>query len=179
VKKAFEMFKPALALMTVCLVVCGLLVFVYELTYVDTTGIITDKLEKALSEIYGTNHDEAAMLTDKNDELVSYTNVLSVIKCGDGYAFETITSGYSKNSLHLLIGLDSEGKVAGIAVISSADTKSLWNKVGNSAHFSKYHGAENTNHKVDAVTGVTMSSRGIKAAVDLALTTYAEHKDEY
>ena len=39
-------------------------------------------------------------------------------------------------------------------------------------------GASNENYEFDVITGATYSSKGMKSAVDLALKTYNEHKEE-
>ena len=38
-----EKIKPSLVLTLICLITCALLVIAYEATYVDTTGVITDR----------------------------------------------------------------------------------------------------------------------------------------
>ena len=50
-----EKIMPPLVLMLICSVCCALLVIAYELTYVDTTGMVTDKMKESLVEIYGTS----------------------------------------------------------------------------------------------------------------------------
>ena len=50
-----EKIMPPLVLTLICVISSALLVLAYNLTYVDTTGIITDKLSEGLTEIYGTS----------------------------------------------------------------------------------------------------------------------------
>ena len=44
---------PSAVLTIICIIVSVLLIVVYNLTYVDTTGVITDELNKGLTELYG------------------------------------------------------------------------------------------------------------------------------
>ena len=46
-----EKIKAPLVLTLICTIVAALLIFVHKLTYVDTTGVITDELKSGLTEI--------------------------------------------------------------------------------------------------------------------------------
>ena len=66
-----EKIMPPLVLTLICVISSALLVLAYNLTYVDTTGIITDKLSAGLSEIYGTP-DGFEMLINDDGTVKSY-----------------------------------------------------------------------------------------------------------
>ena len=105
-----EKIMPPLVLMLICSVCCALLVIAYELTYVDTTGMVTDKMKESLVEIYGTS-DGFEMLKNEDgtvnslDAAADKAKVDSVLRDANGRcAFEITASGYSKDGLYMLVG---------------------------------------------------------------------------
>ena len=48
-----EAIMPPLVLTLVCVIVSALLVFAHDKTYVDTTGVMTERLESCCEEIFG------------------------------------------------------------------------------------------------------------------------------
>ena len=78
-----EKIKPSLVLTLICLITCALLVIAYEATYVDTTGVITDKMTGGLEEVYGTSEGFEML---KNDDGTVYApeGVTSVLRNADG-----------------------------------------------------------------------------------------------
>ena len=106
-----EKIMPPLVLTLICVISSALLAFVYNLTYVDTTGIITDKLSAGLTEIYGTA-DGFSMQMNDDGTVKTFDGVTSVISDSSGnVSFEITADGYSKGGLHLLIGFDESGAV--------------------------------------------------------------------
>lgn len=133
-----EKIKPPMVLTLICLIVCGLLVFAYEMTYVDTTGQITEKLQDSLTEIYG-GYESFEMLLDKDGSVLTSDGVTSIISDGENYAFEIITDGYSSDGLHLLVGVNESG-VTGISVIEIGETPGLGTKIQDSSFLSQFKG---------------------------------------
>lgn len=180
-----EKVMPALVLMLICIVISGLVIGVYDLTYVDNTGVMTDKLREGLEEIYSTS-DGFEILLEENtgDEKVPvvYDGITSIIvnKEKGLCVFEIVADGYEKGGLDMLVGIDEEGKVAGIAYIEVKETKGLGTKVQDSGFVSKFVGmtSDSNIESADSVTGATFSSKGVKGAVRLACDTYSEHKEE-
>lgn len=169
--------KPTIVLTLISTIVCALLVVFYHLTYVDTTGVITDKLQKGLDSLYGAGGSYEMVLTPDGN-VVTFDGVTSVIVGGNGEtAFEVITKGYSKDGLHLLIAVE-DGAVKGIAPIAITDTPGLGNNADS--YLSSFAGvtAGNTS-SVDNVSGATYSSKGVKNAVETALSAYAAYMEGY
>lgn len=177
-----EKILPPLVLTLVCAVTCGLLTAAYDLTYVDTTGIITDKLSAGLSEIYG-DPGGFAMLMTESGEVRRYENVSSVITDNSGnYAFEVTADGYSKGGLHMLIGFDEEGVLCGISVLDIGETPGLGTRVTSDEYLVKYIGIAAEDRQavsdIDVMTSATYSSKGLKAAVTSAQQAYLQLKGE-
>lgn len=55
--------KPVLVLSIICTLICALLIVTYNLTYVDTSGVLTDNLKAGC--IAADGEGEYALITDK------------------------------------------------------------------------------------------------------------------
>ncbi len=172
-----EKIMPPLVLTLICIISSALLVAAYNLTYVDTTGVITEKLSAGLAEIYGTS-DGFEMLLNDDGTVKSYEGVTSVITDGESTAFEITADGYSKDGLHLLVGFDGSGCVCGISVLTIGETPGLGTKVQDKAFLDLFKGIDSPDFQVDNITGATYSSKGMKSAVTAAVNAYSEMKGE-
>lgn len=173
-----DKIMPPLVLTLICTISAVLLVIVYNLTYVDTTGVITDKLSEGLTELYGTS-DGFAMMINEDGTVKTYEDVTSVMTDDNGnVAFEIYADGYNKEGLHLLIGFDKSDAVCGISVVSISETPGLGTKVQDSSFLDKFKGVNSTDFQIDGITGATRSSNGMKNAVTAAVNAYNEMKGE-
>lgn len=179
-------FKPTIVLTCVTTIVAVLLVFTHEFTYVDTSGVITDKLMSACTETMGegdysivSDWKQAGYEIDKPD------NVEKMIKKSDGsIAFEVITDGYAKGGIDLLIAMNADGSVKAVSVVSLGETPGLGTKVNSPDFLSQFRGktgeinavknSPSSGNEIQAVTGATYSSKGVTKAVNIALSTYAQ-----
>ena len=181
-------FKPTIVLTAVTTVVALLLVVTHSLTYVDTSGIITDKLMSACVEAMG--EGEFVIVSDWQSEgyaIEKPDNVEKLIKKSDGsIAFEIITNGYSKNGLDLLVAMNTDGSVKAVSVVSVSDTPGLGTKVQDSSFLSQFSGKSGqltavknqpkADNEIQAVTGATYSSTGVTEAVNIASNVYSQLK---
>ena len=126
-----------------------------------------------------TDWEEAGYAISKPD------TVEKLIRKSDGtVAFEIITSGYSKDGLDMLVAMNSDGSVMGVAVVSISETPGLGTKVQDSGFLSQYSGksgeltvvktAPSADNEIEAVTSATYSSKGVTKAVNIAISTYKE-----
>ena len=124
-------FIPTIVLTAITTIVALLLIATHAFTYVDTSGIITDKLMSACVEAMG--EGEFAIVSDWQEAgfgIEKPDNVEKLIKKSDGsIAFEIITNGYSKNGLDLLVAMNTDGSVKAVSVVSVTDTPGLGTKV--------------------------------------------------
>ena len=179
-------FIPTIVLTAITTVVALLLVMTHTFTYVDTSGIITDKLMAACVEAMG--EGEFVIVSDWQAEgygIEKPDNVEKLIKKSDGsIAFEIITDGYSKKGLDLLVAMDSDGSVKAVSVVSVSDTPGLGTKVKDDAFLAQFSGKDSgltvvktqpkTDDEVQAVTGATYSSKGAAKAVSIAIDVYSQ-----
>ncbi len=178
--------KPVIVLSLITTIVSVLLIVTYNLTYVDTSGIITDDLREKC--VYLMGEGDFSIVTDWKAEgyaIEKPDNVEKLIKKSDGsLAFQIITSGYNKNGLNLLVAMDDQGAVKGVSIVSITETPGLGTKVDSEDFLAKFSGLKDTvevvksapssDNEVEAVTGATYSSKGVVSAINIAIETYKE-----
>ncbi len=192
-----EKIKPIYMLALIAAIISGLVIVVYNFTYVDTSNILTDKQAAAVTQIYGGTKDdyEVVALTETNDsgekvdtEIAKKIsdaglNVAKVIrKKSDGsLAFEFLVKGY-KSGFDIMVGV-KESKVAGVAIVSvGEETPGLGTNTNKPEFLDQFKGIEGkatvvksapaNPGEVQAVTSATLSSRGVATAVNNALKAY-------
>ncbi|MBE6901558.1 MAG: FMN-binding protein [Ruminococcaceae bacterium] len=184
---SFEKIKPALILAAIAAIVSALCIITYNVTYVDTSGILTEKQAAAVVSIYGGAAEDYSVVPAEQwsalfeaDEQLS--RVTKVIKKNDGsLAFEVVVKGY-KEGFDLLVGV-KDGAVAGVAVVSTGEeTKDLGTKAAEPEYLEQFKGISDkaaivkndpkNEGEVRAVTGATYSSKGVASAVNIALSAY-------
>ncbi|MBQ7980559.1 MAG: FMN-binding protein [Oscillospiraceae bacterium] len=134
-----EKIKPPLVLTLICLITCGLLVAAYEATYVDTTGVITEDLRTGLTEVYG-HFEDFEMLLNDDGTVLTYDGVTSILSDGKYTAFEITADGYSTGGLHVLVGLNENGAVQGVSIMTIGETPGLGTKVQDAGFLSQFGG---------------------------------------
>ena len=179
-------FKPAIVLSAVTTVISALLIVAHNLTYVDTSGIITPKLEDKCVSLMGAGEYsivsdwlEAGYSIEKPDSISKL-----IVKNDGTTAFEIIANGYNKGGLDLLIAMRQDGSVAGIEVVSITETPGLGTNVNDQGFLSLFAGISDnativkktpsSDNEVEAVTGATYSSKGVASAVNTAIKVFKE-----
>ena len=119
------------------------------------------------------------MLKNDDGTVLTFEGIQSVIKSrNNNVAFEVISDGYAKGGIHVLIGVSDNG-VEGISFINLGETPSLGTKIRDDKNFVKqFLGIKSSEYEFSTITGATFSSKGLKSAVDTALKTYQEHKED-
>lgn len=95
---------------------------------------------------------------------------------GAGYAIKVVASG-SQGSIEMMVGVDGESAVTGVAIVKNSETAGIGSKVmenqnGVLDQFIGKSAADGTlvvGTNVDAITGATVSSKGVTAGVNAAL----------
>ena len=109
--------------------------------------------------------------------------VSKVYKGENGYAVEVTPSGFD-NTITMMVGVDNEGKVAGISVISHTETAGLGAVAAEStsrgeefrSQFAGLSGSISVTKdggEVEAITGATITSSAICKGVEAALAVVA------
>lgn len=192
--------RPALTLALIVAIISTLLIVMYNVTYVDTSGVLTDKQSAAAMAIYGGSAEDysvvPAEITDENgnisggwkqrlDGLSDLSRIEKVVEKNDGsLAFEVIVKGY-KDGFDIMVGV-KDGAVAGVAVVSAGEeTPGLGTKTNDPKFLSGFRGISGeakivkqtpaADNEVQAVTSATFSSKGVAKAVNIALAAYEQY----
>jgi electron transport complex protein RnfG len=97
-----------------------------------------------------------------------------------GWGVKVTPRGYG-GPITMVVGLDSDGKVTGVSIVSSNETPGLGTKaVGPDEQSVAFLGSfvgvssSDTAGDVDTITGATKSSRGVRNGVTAALKVYED-----
>ena len=170
--------RIALVLFLITAVVAGALAAVNSITKPIIEAQNAEKVQKAIETVLPGGFDEQLSSFDNQDGLVS-----KVYKGANGYALEVLPSGFD-NTITMMVGVDTEGKVLGISVVSHTETAGLGAVAAEStskgeAFRSQFVGKSGSvavtkdGGELDAITGATITSRAVCAGVNAALACVA------
>jgi len=172
------LIKLTATLLIICVVVAGLLGAVNSITGPIIAQAKWEKTMAAMAEVLAADEYkpvENAQLPDK------VTAVYEAVAAGEviGYTVEVSPNGFG-GAIAMVVGVDKEGVVTGVSVISHTETSNIGTKVVNDpavlARFEGLHAEITVNsgdNRFDAVSGATVSSKGVTAGVNAALAAAA------
>ena len=138
-----------------------------------------EKTQQAIAAVLPGGYDE---------EITGYADatglVSKVYKGANGYALEVKPSGFD-NTITMMVGVDTEGKVLGISIIKHTETAGLGavaaagtpageNFRGQFVGASGSVSVTKDGGTMDAITGATITSRAICVGVNAALDCVAQ-----
>lgn len=163
---------PIIVLVLICVIMSGLL----ALTNSATAPIIAEAEHKANEEarlevLPGADsflQVEQAGLPEAVKEVYQAEN-------GAGYTFSLTTQGYGgKNTLKMAVGIDMDGKITGVKVLSHKETAGLGSKITADENFyGQFPGLDAAGAAAaDTISGATFSSNYYKAALADAFAAF-------
>ena len=158
--------KLALTLLLITAVVAGLLGFVNLLTEDKIAENTAKKANEAMKTVLPADH------YDKMD--VTHDDITEAYKAENGYVVRLNANGFG-GAVDLMVGVDLDGKVTGISVISHSETASLGAECTRVDWQSQFVGTTGDlkvakdGGTVDALTGATVTSRAVTEAVNRAV----------
>lgn len=183
-----QKIKPILIPAIIIALISGLIIVVYNLTYKDTSTVVTDKQLAAVTKIYGEGDYSVIPVSEypaalKNGDECNIPELTKIIKKSDGsIAFDMVVKGY-KNGFDIMVGV-KDGAVSGVSIVSvGEETPGLGTNTNKPEWLANFNGKtgevvivkNKTNladNEVNAVTSATFSSKGVAKAVNLALKAY-------
>ena len=180
--------KVAGTLTAICLVVAALLGGVNAITADRIDAINLANTEASLKAVAETADEfsEAslsdAMTAAASSQGAKVTEAYQVKAGGEriGYAFKMVASG-SQGNIEMIVGVDADNAVTGVSIVSNKETAGIGSKVmDNNAlpsgtrvldQFIGKSGAGSlvVGKTVDAISGATVSSKGVTKGVNGAL----------
>ena len=183
-------FKVAGTLTAIALVVALLLGLTNVLTADKIEAITKQKTETALAKVVSASECEFPPIEDIPQEVIDaasaqggkLTEVYEILVGGEnaGYAFKVTASG-SQGNIVMIVGVDADLAVTGVSVVSNSETAGIGSKVMNNEATSAGTGALDqfvgksgagtlvVKQNIDAVTGATVSTKGVTKGVNAAL----------
>ncbi len=170
--------RLGVTLFLIAAVVAGILAAVNSITEPVINNLNEEKTQKAI---------EAVLPGGYETEITDYADatglVFKVYKGANGYALEVKPSGFD-NTITMMVGVDFEGNVLGISVVSHTETAGLGAvsaaKTSAGEEFRGQFVGQSGEVKVtkdggemDAITGATITSRAICTGVNAALDCVA------
>lgn len=179
--------KLTVTLFVTCVIVAALLGLVdnvtrdriaainWENTVAAMKAVVADPDTTTFSDALENTEAMSAAATSAGGTLDSVYEV-QVGGASAGYAIKVVASG-SQGNIEMMVGVDGEGTVTGVSIVDNSETSGIGSKVmenqngvldqfiGKSAADGQL--AVGTN--VDAITGATVSSRGVTTGVNAAL----------
>ena len=179
--------KLTVTLFATCVVVAGLLGLVNMVTEGPIADINKANTEAAMKAVVSdpdnTSFSEALEITGDmtaaaSSAGASVTEAYEVQVGGApaGYALKIVSSG-SQGNIEMMVGVDAEGVVTGVSIVNNSETAGIGSKVMSNENgvldqFIGKSAADGTlavGKNVDAITGATVSSRGVTTGVNAAL----------
>ena len=179
--------KLGVTLFVTCVVVAGLLGLVnmvtedkiaainWENTQTAMKAVVSDPENAEFSEAMEPTSDMTAAASAAGGTLDS---VYEVLVGGEsaGYAIKVVASG-SQGNIEMMVGVDAEGTVTGVSIVKNSETSGIGSRVmenenGVLDQFIGKSAADGTltvGKNVDAISGATVSSRGVTTGVNAAL----------
>lgn len=171
---AKSMVVPVVVLVAICLVCSALLAVLNSVTApIIEANSKAETLAAYLSVMpEGT---DAASLTDI--EGLTTSNVEGAVMSPDGTAaVKAAAAGYSGKDVVVYVSFDASGAIASIAVDASTQTTGIGSKTGEESFYGGFvgwgDGAVSDGSPVDAISGATVSSKAVFAAVNSAIDCY-------
>ena len=170
-----KIFKLTVVLLLICAVVAAVLGEVNAVTIGPITQREREKTEKAYKAVL----PDADSFTEVDPETFAAYKAtikkISVADNGTGHVVETTFSG-AQGSITMAVGVDSEGKCAGISIIKHSETSGLGEVAASASDrgvsFRKsFIGKDETItiQDIDAITGATITSKAVTGAVATAI----------
>lgn len=188
-------FQLTLRLCLTCLCVAAMLGFVNKITYTNIQAAANAAKAAALSSVIPVEDGQSFEDVDLTEDLTSaalasgatlseVTRVV-VADATSGYAMTVIASG-SQGNIEMMVGLDAEDAVTGVSIISNSETSGIGSKVMDNENTasgtpvldqfkgkSPADGSLTVGSNIEAISGATVSSRGVTAGVNGAISVAA------
>ena len=179
-------------LFVTCVVVAGLLGAVNMVTEPNITAINKAKTEEAMKAVVAdadnSTFSDALEVTAEMEAAaasagasVTEAYAVEVGGAAAGHALKIVASG-SQGSIEMMVGLDNEGAVTGVSIVKNSETAGIGSKVMENEPTTKgvgvldqfigksaADGTLNVGSNVDAITGATVSTKGVTTGVNAAL----------
>lgn len=184
------LIKLSVTLFLTCVIVAGMLGLVNKVTLPNITATNERKTAEAIQKVLPELEGSPAPLEVTEEMTAAAAGAGATLteayeaQAGGatiGYALKVVASG-SQGNIEMMVGVDTEGVVTGVSIVKNSETSGIGSKVMNNdplpsgvgvlSQFEGKSAADGTlsvGSNVDAISGATVSSRGVTTGVNAAL----------
>ncbi len=170
-----EFLVPTLTLFVICFVATALLGLTNNVTapIIEKLAIETEIKSRQVVFAEAKSFGEAEILEDGTSVVAALDDAGNTI----GHVVVNTTKGYG-GDISVMTGVDSEGKVTGVNILSHAETAGLGAKAAEQDFRDRFVGHifgitvskdKAGDNSIDAITGATITSRAVVDAVNAAI----------
>lgn len=169
-----SMVLPVIVLVAICLVCSALLAVLNNIT----APIVAANAKAETLAAYLSVMPEGTAATALTDlEGLSTLNVEGAVQSPDGtVAVKASAAGYSGKNVTAYVAFDETGAITSIVVDASTQTTGIGSKTGEESFYGGFigwsGGTVSDGSPVDAISGATISSKAVYAAVNAAIDCY-------
>ena len=183
--------KLTVTLFLTCLVVAAALGGVNAITADKIAAINWENTQKAMKEVVAdpdnTEFTELELTDDMTAAATAQGGTLAAVYQAQsggqpvGYAINVEASG-SQGTISMMVGIDMDGAVTGVSIVTNSETSGIGSKVMSNEPLtngtrvldqfigkSAADGVLSVGSNVDAITGATVSTKGVTTGVNAAL----------
>lgn len=178
--------KLTVTLLVTCVVVAGLLGLVNGVTAGPIAAINQQKTQDAMAQVVSDASSFQAVAEIPQAALDAASAAGGTVTelydgQGAGYVLKVVASG-SQGNIEMMVGVDGDGVVTGVSVVDSSETAGIGTKVTGNEPLasgtgvldqfigkSAADGTLSVGSNVEAITGATVSTKGITTGVNAAL----------
>jgi len=190
-----EIARLILVLVLICLAAALALSQVYSFTKGPIENALREERLRAIRTVLPAydnepDRDVVSVVTGVDDEGAEIVADYYIGRSGGdivGIAFEASSSAGYSGDIDLMVGVDPEGVITGVEVISHAETPGLGSKITEFWFLDIFPGRnlEDTHWAVkkdggdiDQITGATISPRAVVEAVYVGLEDFSAHRED-
>ena len=174
-KSLKEYLVPTITLFVICLVATALLGVTNQVTapIIEQLAIETEIKSRQVVFADAKSFGEAEILADGTSVVAALDEAGNTI----GHVVVNTAKGYG-GDISVMTGVDAEGKVTGVNILSHAETAGLGAKAAEQDFRDRFIGLVNGitvskdkagDNSIDAITGATITSRAVTEAVNAAI----------
>ena len=168
--------RLTLTLFLITVIVAGLLAFVNYLTADTIAEHTAEAARSAMTRVLAADDYTELPVSDAQ----AAAGVTAAWSAGDAGTVVRLTTNGFGGAIDLMVGVDNENKVTGVAIISHSETASLGANCTREDFRAQFAGktgelaVSKDGGDIDALTGATVTSRAVTRAVNAALAYAGE-----
>lgn len=173
---AAYVLRLTLTLFLITVIVAGLLAFVNYLTADTIAEHTAEAARSAMTQVLAADDYTELPVSDAQ----AAAGVTAAWSAGEARTVVRLTTNGFGGAIDLMVGVDNENKVTGVAIISHSETASLGANCTREDFRAQFAGktgelaVSKDGGDIDALTGATVTSRAVTRAVNAALAYAGE-----